>query len=154
MDVETVDACHRFLGARSPLHQNSGPRRGTLASGRGWPLSPSPSACSHVDGDDVSSIPPRQVHCTADVRAVAIVAAGRRFVPPGERPSAGVTARKGRERPRLRIANAAPGLSAGSLTPHMSVSLSGRALGEVDCVCAAESSLEVGRLFPAKVVED
>jgi hypothetical protein len=34
---------------------------------------------------------------------------GRRFVPPDKRPSTGVAARKGRERPRLRIAIAAPG---------------------------------------------
>ena len=33
---------------------------------------------------------------------------GRRFVPPGKRPSTGVAARKGRERPRLGVAPAAP----------------------------------------------
>ena len=33
---------------------------------------------------------------------------GRRFVPPGKRPSTGVAARKGRERPRPRAVHAAP----------------------------------------------
>jgi hypothetical protein len=44
-------------------------------------------------------------------------------VPPVERPSAGVAAKKGRERPRLRRANAAPRPSTGSLTPLVSVSI-------------------------------
>ena len=42
-------------------------------------------------------------------------------MPPGKRPSTGIAARKGRERPRLRLAKAAPRPTAGSLTPHMSV---------------------------------
>jgi hypothetical protein len=48
---------------------------------------------------------------------------GRRFVPPGKRPSTGVAARKGRERPRVCLAEAAPRRPAGSLTPQMSVPL-------------------------------
>lgn len=55
----------------------------------------------------------------------AVVRVGRRYVPPGERPGAGVAAKEGRERPRLRIADAAPGPTAGSLTPQMSVSAVG-----------------------------
>ena len=47
---------------------------------------------------------------------------GRRIVPPGERPSTSVGIKIGRERPRLRTANAAPRPMAGSLTPHVSVS--------------------------------
>jgi hypothetical protein len=38
---------------------------------------------------------------------------GRRFVPPGKRPSTGVAARKGRERPRHRTASAAPSPTGG-----------------------------------------
>jgi len=47
---------------------------------------------------------------------------GRRFVPPGKRPSAGVAASKGRERPRPRPANAAPGPTGGVAHAPMSVS--------------------------------
>ena len=36
---------------------------------------------------------------------MVLVLVGRRIVPPGERPSTGVAAKKGRERPRLRRAN-------------------------------------------------
>lgn len=42
-----------------------------------------------------------------------VVVGGRRFVQPAERPSTGVAAQKGRERPRLCIANAAPGALGG-----------------------------------------
>ena len=66
-----------------------------------------------------------QLQAQQDLGAMAIVAVGRRSVPPGEHPSAGVTARKGRERPHLRVVDVAPGPSAGSLTPYMSVSAVG-----------------------------
>ena len=47
---------------------------------------------------------------------------GRRFVPPSKRPSTGIAARKGRERPRLRIAIAAPGSFSGvAHAPRVSV---------------------------------
>jgi hypothetical protein len=52
-------------------------------------------------------------------------------VPPVERPSAGVAAKKGRERPRLPRANAAPRPSTGSLTPLVSVSIMATGAGIV-----------------------
>ena len=47
---------------------------------------------------------------------------GRRFVPPGKRPSTGVAARKGRERPRPRAVHAAPEPTGGVAHAPMSVS--------------------------------
>ena len=65
--------------------------------------------------------------CPKSLDAAILVSAlredGRRFLPPEERPSTGVAAKMGRERPRVCLAEAAPRRPAGSLTPQMSVPL-------------------------------
>lgn len=70
-----------------------------------------------------------------DVGVIGMATVGRRFVPPAERPAAGVAAEKRRERPRPRRANPARRPSAGSLTPHVSLSMSetgaARSRGEI-----------------------
>ena len=54
--------------------------------------------------------------------ATAIVRFGRRFVPPAERPSTGVGVEMGRERPRPRLAAAAPRPFSGvAHAPHVGV---------------------------------
>jgi hypothetical protein len=51
-----------------------------------------------------------------------LVGDGRRSVPPAERPIADVAAEKRRERPRLRVVDAAPRLSGGvAHAPHVGV---------------------------------
>ena len=55
----------------------------------------------------------------------------------------------GRERPRLPIAKAAPGPPAGSLTPHVSLWVSGRALTEIVSEMRAILVRELDQLFPS-----
>ena len=87
---------------------------------------PRDGACPHL-ASDAASIAVAEAPQSIERDDVAVSQGnqdGRRIVPPGERPSAGVAAKKGRERPRLSIANVAPDPSGGVALrcqcPHLS----------------------------------
>lgn len=95
-----------------------------------------------------------QLHGQHDFRTITIVVVGRRFVPPVERPSTGVAAQKGRERPRLRIAYAAPRPAGGvAHALHVGVRCRDGRSEKLTVLCRG-IELRSGQTSPAKVVED
>ena len=103
--------------------QVRGAEEGDARPRRGWPpprkgLVPgSPPA----PGELAIAEPPQSLE-RGDVAIRHRSQDGRRFLPPGERPSTGVAAKMGRERPRLRIAKRGPeGASGVAHAPRVSV---------------------------------
>ena len=131
---------------RSSSRGRRGPRRGTLLQGAVGP----PARCAH-DPDVPRPGEPRQMRAVATPWKLRCWRrrrwwSGRRFVPPGKRPSTGVAARKGRERPRPRITPAVPRSSSGvAHAPRVSVD---DVLGRV-CEVPVQSDRE-RRAFPEK----
>jgi hypothetical protein len=85
----------------------------------------------------------------ADVDAGRAEPAGRRFVPPGKRPSTGVAARKGRERPRPCAVHAAPEPTGG--VAHAPMSMSDLLGARVSCApeCRPRIRTDVSANFPS-----
>jgi hypothetical protein len=99
-------------------------RGGDTGQGRGWPPRVwADQSRFKISGEELGTNRALQVLVQRYVRGLVTVNVGRRFVPPAERPSTGVGVEMGRERPRLRTAFAAPTPAAGSLTPHVPVSV-------------------------------
>lgn len=97
---------------------------------RGWPpLKRDDRSVAFANAIRARSPSPSQVAGLHGLYATALLLGGRRFVPPGERPSTGVTTEMGRERPRPRPAAAAPRPFSGvAHAPHVGV---GDVLGRV-----------------------
>ena len=117
-----------------------GAEEGDARPRRGWP----PSRSGLLSSSLTAARDTGRRRCksleAADVGVGARGEDGRRFVPPGKRPSTSVAARKGRERPRLRIAIAAPGPTGGvAHAPRVSV---GDVLGRA-CVSVCDIRLEI-----------
>ena len=78
---------------------------------------------SHLCRHDPSPKRAPQVHIQQGVRSVTVFCVGRRSMPPAERPSTGVRAEMGRERPASASHMRPRARPAGSLTPHTWVSV-------------------------------
>lgn len=105
------------------LRSADGAEKGDAASGRGWPLRVCARRFTSASVRTTSFLNcALQVHVQRDVRRLAVVSVGRRSVPPAERPSTGVGTEMGRERPRPRLAAAAPRPFSGvAHAPHVGV---------------------------------
>ena len=115
---------------RSSRPRSKGAEEGDARPRRGWPPSPV-AAIARLARDSSATAVMEAPQSTdrADVDAGRAEPGGRRFVPPGKRPSTGVAARKGRERPRPCAVHAAPGSFSGvAHAPRVSV---GDVLGRV-----------------------
>jgi hypothetical protein len=99
-----------------------GAEEGDARPRRGWPLR-STGLVPHL-AFDAASIAVAEAPQSIERDDVAVSRGsqdGRRIVPPGERPSTGVAAKKGRERPAIESHPRPRGRPAGSLTPQVSL---------------------------------
>jgi predicted DNA-binding antitoxin AbrB/MazE fold protein len=102
------------VGRSLDRRRRRGAEEGDATSGRGWPLDSQSLAARNSDGPlTVVTVACLELLGGCDVVADGAVRAGGALCPPGERPSTDVAIKMGRERPRLRIASAAPSPTGG-----------------------------------------